>query len=105
MPFVKRDEQGNIVAVSQAASPDFDEELPAGHPALTGFVEGVTGHVSNLAASDLDLIRVLDDVVELLIAKGVILFTDLPEDAQQKIFKRQQLRAQLGGLHDLVDND
>lgn len=105
MPFVKRDEQGRIVAVSQAAGQGFSEEVPAGDPAVTGFVEEVTGHASTLAASDLDLIRVLEDVVELLIDKGVILFTELPADAQQKILRRQQLRARVGDLQNLISND
>jgi hypothetical protein len=44
-------------------------------------------------------------VVELLIAKGVILFTELPADAQQKILRRQRLRAQVGDLQNLIGDD
>lgn len=105
MPFVKRDEQGRVVAISEASGAGFTEELPGDDPALTDFLVGVGGDQSTLEASDLDLIRVLEDVVELLIAKGVILFTELPAEAQQKILKRQQLRAKAGGLHNLIADD
>ena len=44
-------------------------------------------------------------MVELLIAKGVILFTELPESAQEKIMKRQHLRSKLGAALDLLADD
>ncbi len=44
-------------------------------------------------------------VVDLLIAKGLILFTDLPVDAQQKIMHRQQMRYELGSRLDLIEED
>jgi hypothetical protein len=105
MPFVKRDEQGAVVAVSQESGPGFTEELPKDDPAIAAFIKGVGNGASTLQASDLDLIRVLEDVVELLIAKGLILFTELPEDAQQKIMRRQQMRTQAGNLKDLISED
>ena len=105
MPFVKRDEQGAVIAVSQESGPGFTEELSKDDPAIGAFINGVGGDVSTLEASDLDLIRVVEDVVELLIAKGLILFTELPEDAQQKIMRRQQMRSQAGGLQNLISED
>ena len=44
-------------------------------------------------------------MVGLLIAKGVILFTELPESAQQKILRRQRLRAEVGDLQNLIGED
>ena len=105
MPFVKRDKQGTVVAVSQESGPGFTEELSKDDPAIIAFIQGVGGEASTLEASDLDLIRVLEDVVELLIAKGLILFTELPEDAQQKIMRRQQMRTHAGNLKDLISED
>jgi hypothetical protein len=106
MPFVKRDEQGAVVAVSQEPAPDCSEELPKDDPALAAFFARVGGsESSSLDASDQDLIRVLEDVVDLLTAKGLILFTELPEDAQQKIMRRQHMRAQAGDLKNLISKD
>lgn len=105
MPYVKRDEKGNVVAASLAADAGCPEEVAASDPALAVFLQGMESEVSTLLASDLDLIRVLEDVVELLIAKGVILFTELPADAQQKILRRQRLRARVGDLQNLIGDD
>ena len=105
MPFVKWDEQGRVIGVSREAGPDFTEELAVDDPAVALFLNGLDSNETTLAASDLDLIRVLEDVVELLIAKGVILFTELPADAQQKILRRQRLRARVSDLENLIGGD
>ena len=107
MPFVKRDEQGAVVAVSQELSSDCSEELPKDDPALAAFFArvGSSSDASSLDTSDQDLIRVLEDVVELLIAKGLILFTELPERAQQKIMRRQHMRSQVSDLQNLISED
>jgi len=105
MPFVKRNELGAIVAVSHDSHSGFEEEVSSDNPDLAGFLSSVDGGASALSATDQDFVRVLEDVVQLLIDKGVILFTDLPDTAQEKIMRRQQLRSELGGRLDLIGDD
>lgn len=105
MPFVKRDAQGEVIAVSRESGPGFTEELAKDDLGIAAFINDVGGEGSTLADSDLDLIRVVEDVVELLIAKGLILFTELPDTAQQKIMRRQQMRSRAGNLQDLISED
>jgi len=45
-----------------------------------------------LEQSDIELVRVLEDLVDVLTQKGVILFTELPEAAQQKLLRRKTAR-------------
>ncbi len=45
--------------------------------------------------SDQELIRVLEDLIEVLCRKGIINLDDLPLDARKKIFERQGLRGQV----------
>ncbi len=104
MPFVKRDEQGAVIAVSQIQEPGFDEELSTGSPELADFLQAMDASTP-IDATDQGFVRVLEDVVELLIEKGVILFTDLPESAQEKVMLRQQLRSKLGAKLDLIGDD
>ena len=104
MPFIHRDEQGNIVAVSQDTSAQCAEELPPGSPELVAFLQSMDS-TSSLHATDQDFVRVLEDVVELLVEKGIILFTDLPQSAQEKVMLRQQLRSELGAKLDLIGDD
>lgn len=104
MPFVKRDEQGAIIAVSLEQEADYAEELSRESPELASFL-GSGDASSGLDATDQDFVRVLEDVVELLINKSVILFTDLPDSAQEKIMRRQRLRSELGDKLDLLGDD
>jgi hypothetical protein len=105
MPFVKRDQHGVVIAVSQESGAGFSEQLSNDDPALAALLKGFGKEASALDATDQDLIRVLEDVVDLLIAKGLILFTELPVDAQQKIMRRQQMRSAMGNTLDLISED
>jgi hypothetical protein len=44
-------------------------------------------------------VRVLEDVIDLLVEKGVFRFTDLPAPAQEKLLSRRSLRSSLRGLN------
>jgi hypothetical protein len=48
-----------------------------------------------LAQTDIPLVRVLEDMVGTLVAKGTIALSDLPAAAREKLAQRQQLRSQL----------
>ncbi|KAB2902341.1 MAG: hypothetical protein F9K35_04195 [Burkholderiaceae bacterium] len=58
-----------------------------------------------LIESDADLARVTEDLVNLLVQKGVILFTDLPPGAQAKLLARQQTRADMVNSLKLLGED
>lgn len=105
MPFVKRDGAGNVTAISQEPGAGFDQEIPNDDPVIAAFLIEVGADPHSLSATDQDLIRVLEDVVELLISKGLILLTELPADAQQKIMRRQKLRSEIGSVLNLIGED
>ena len=57
-------------------------------------------------SQDLEFIRVLDDVIDLLIAKNLILFTELPEIVQEKYTQRTRMRERRReSLHLLEDDE
>lgn len=58
-----------------------------------------------LQQSDLEMIRVLEDLIHLLIHKGVVRITDLPEAAQVKLSERGRAREALGGLTGLINDE
>jgi len=105
MPFVKRDDTGMIVAVSHLEAAGFEEEVAENDERLVGFLSDLSAGSSLLGSSDQDFIRVLEDVVELLIKKGIILFTDLPDSAQQKMMQRQRMRSELQDKLNLIGSD
>ena len=105
MPFVRRDQSGAIVAVSKLNSTECDEYVEDNNVELVEFVHEFHGARSDLSETDQDFVRVLEDVVELLIQKGLILFTDLPPSAQKKVMNRQSLRQKVGQKLDLIEED
>jgi hypothetical protein len=109
MPYVTRDPEGRVVALHANSNGDAKEELAADDPDLLSFVGR---HVrladirEELEATDLELIRVIEDLITVLIDNGIHKLTDLPTAAQKKLTQRGKLRAQLGGLCDMaVDTD
>lgn len=54
---------------------------------------------------DADFVRVLEDLIDVLIANGTLRLTDLPIQAQQKLTQRKQRRARLSEDLDLLDDE
>lgn len=50
-----------------------------------------------LSITDRDMVRVIDDVINVLLAKGVIAETDLPAAVREKYHGRNKLRQALRG--------
>jgi hypothetical protein len=107
MFYVQRDAQGQLVRVEAAAYAEATESLPADHHEIQAWYANETMEVSlkQLKQSDLEMIRVLDDLIQVLTSKGVIRVTDLPPAAQAKLMDRTQAREALGGLSHLIDDD
>lgn len=97
MPFVCRDTTGAIVGVSQATSENFTEEVAADSAEIAHFLDSIQSGPESLKSTDQGLIRVLEDVINLLVEKDLIKLSELPPDAQDKISTRQKLRDVLRG--------
>jgi len=101
MPYVERDATGNIVALTAVAGAAA-EFLPTEHPEVLQFLSqrtpGEHEHASvALLIEDLKLIRAIEDVIDLLISKNVIIFSELPLAVQQKIMTKRGYREKLFG--------
>lgn len=97
MPYVKRDQEGRISTVNLETSDGF-EELPSSSPELLEFINRMGLEQSTLQQSDMRLVRVLEDLIDLLISRDLIRFTDLPLPAQEKLMERRSMRQSLGAL-------
>lgn len=104
--YVKRDETGKIAMVCSEVNAECTEWVDFDAEELRDFLEqDLSDPERSLEASDRDLVRVFEDLVELLIEKGVIRFTDLPEAAQRKLSSRKDLRASARRLNLMSDDD
>lgn len=107
MPYVIRDASGKIVQISERPVDGGSEQLSADSAEYQQFVEEQAAHTAEqlrqqLAASDTGMARLVEDLVDLLIAKGVIKFTELPPAAGSKYLERQAARERLHGYKNLI---
>lgn len=124
MPYVQRDASGLISAIFLESRENAVEFLPNEHPDIQNFFGGILPQTSRnqpapfrvdtdtgficvdeggeptrcgnwVPDSDVALIRVIEDIIDTLIDKNVIMFTDLPEAARAKILSRKNARERL----------
>ena len=89
MRYAIRDPQGAIVSLHREPVAGA-EALPVQHPEVQAFL-GNEGERS-FAQLDANLVRVLEDLIDALIRRNVLRITDLPSEAQAKLFDRKHFR-------------
>jgi len=94
MFYVKKDETGKIIGVCLNQE-DGAEPAELTDPGVREF----------LAESDFDIIRVLEDLIDVLVNKNVISITDLPTSAQLKLLYRKNTRSFLDDSNPLLVDD
>ncbi|PIE56077.1 MAG: hypothetical protein CSA34_05900 [Desulfobulbus propionicus] len=107
MVIVERNAEGRIVGLRLASSGEQGETISVVDEEFSEFLResGAEVELSQLLSlSDVSIIRVLEDLVDLLIKKKVILLTELPEEAQEKLRERKALRHHLNDDSFIVDD-
>lgn len=111
--FVQRNAAGQVQGLLrrsldpiEVASGQWQAADPA-DPAVDAFARSLSSElVANpMALTDADLARVTEDLIDVLIDRGVIQFTDLPVAAQNKLLQRRQTRATLSRRLSLLGAD
>ncbi len=93
MPYITRNDQGAIASLLREAPAVGAEFLAADHPDITAFLGAPSGEAFDRL--DADFVRVIEDVIDTLIVKNLINITDLPEQAQAKLFARKSFRERI----------
>lgn len=93
MAYVLRNDAGEIIAASptQNIAPGW-EEIEGSSEDYIQFLESSIDKSAPFRESDLQLIRVIEDLISLLIDRDVIRFTDLPAMAQKRLNLRESMR-------------
>jgi hypothetical protein len=107
MYYAKRDLQGRLQRLHPEPFVGMNDQLAADSEEAQAWLAGqlMENSLQQLQQSDLDMIRVLEDLIDVLIQKGVVRITDLPEAAQAKLLGRSKARDALGGLQGLINDD
>jgi len=93
MPYILRNAQGSVESLHRDAPHAGAELLPADHPEVQAFMGSGSSDFGRL---DADFVRVIEDVIDTLIERNVINITDLPDQAQAKLFARKSYRERSG---------
>lgn len=107
MLYIERNSEGKIVAVSQKGDkPGAEARSALDEEILQFLAENGDSDLwaQILSVSDLGIIRILEDLVDLLVAKNLIMYTDLPVDAQEKIRERKKVREKMETESLVVDD-
>ena len=103
MAYIFKNAQGVVVAASAAES--FGEDwafVEDNSKEYLEFLENSLAKNAPFRESDIQLARVLEDLISILIERNLIRFTDFPQAAQKRLNDRQSMRKNTQ-LSELVD--
>lgn len=93
MPYVRRTPDGRIASLHREREDGAAEFLPEAHPDVLAFVGAPAPEGGEqFSRLDADFVRVIEDVIDTLITKNILNITDLPAEAQAKLFARKSFR-------------
>ena len=107
MLYVERDEHGKIIGLHSSPEQKAGEQKSITDEELLEFLNksvDTDPWIQLLTLSDIGIIRILEDLIDLLIRKNVILFTELPLEAQAKISERKKVRERIAPGDFMVDD-
>lgn len=107
MIHVQRDAAGQLLRVDTEPFDGMTESLAGTDPEVAAWLtrEDVRARLQRLKESDLELVRVIEDLVNVLVDKGVMRYTDLPLAARGKLQAREAERSRLGELSNLLSDE
>ncbi len=92
MPYIRRNAQAQIESLHHCAEHSEQEFLAGSHPDVQAFVGAAKAMDDDFSSLDADFVRVIEDVIDTLLAKNILNITDLPAEAQAKLLTRRRFR-------------
>lgn len=104
MLYAKLNQDGDIIDVATTQSDDYKLLVAPNDPVVAALLEtkfkSTEANTQDLlSSSDNDMMRIIEDLIDLLSEKRVIQFTELPMAAQKKLLSRKWVR----GVHTSAD--
>lgn len=92
MPYVVRNAEGQLASLHRQGTEEAKEFLEDHDPDVLAFMGPTDDGISHFSRLDADFVRVIEDLVDVLLTKNVLNITDLPAEAQAKLFARRSFR-------------
>lgn len=108
MIYIRRNADNEIIEIDFSPAPNL-EEIGLFDPELKAFLQN-SEHSEDLIKTvldklDIDMVRVIEDLVDILIDKDVLRFTDLPKPVQNKLLFKKSIRNALKEENSILSND
>jgi len=107
MLYIERNAEGKIVALHKQAGKTALEQKISIDEEVIAFLEGdakAEALIHALTVTDNHLIRIIEDLIDLLVKKNIIMYTELPAEAQKKLQLRRQFRKNIAMADIIVDD-
>ncbi len=107
MIYITRDSSGQIANITFSAE-EGGEEIGLFEPELKIFLASSDNEAlvkDILEELDLGMVRVIEDMIDVLIHKELILFTDLPEPVQNKLLFKRSVRQSISSDSSLISEE
>jgi hypothetical protein len=106
MVFIKRDDANRVCAIYDQKTSETMDELACDDPEVLEFLVKCTlDNKIPFLKSDLELIRVVEDLIQILLAKNIISITDFPAPAVDKLVTRNKIREQFQGISYIIGDE
>lgn len=107
MAYILKNKDGEIIASSptENIAEGWEAVDKNNHAAYVMFLQSSLDTTSRFRESDIQLVRVLEDLIGLLIERDVIRFTDLPAMAQKRLNDRESMRKETSLSSLMVEKD
>lgn len=106
MVYIKRDKDGQICAIYNQENEESTEQVDIDNPEVVEFLIHCDKDFQlKFVQSDLQLIRVLEDVIDILMDKNIITITDFPQPVIDKLLARQSFRKRYAGAAGMEYNE
>ena len=107
MLYALRNSEGRIVSLSETMQ-EGAEIADLKNPDVLAFLsvnDDTVAPDAYLGHSDLAIARIVEDLIELLVSRNLIIFTDLPDAAQRKLLTRKLARTLINQDDENTDTD
>lgn len=106
MLYIKRDSDYQIVAIFNKPQADAQEPTSLENPDVIEFLSSCeSAQQVQLLQSDLQLIRVIEDLVQILLDKNIISITDFPTTVIEKLVERRGIRSKIEPMYGIIKPD
>jgi hypothetical protein len=92
VPYINRNSQQAIIAISLIKSIECSEWVDDNNEGLKLALVQISGGKLESIHSDLAMVRVIEDLIDILVTKSIISLSEFPQSAQLKLLARDSMR-------------